>query len=221
VSASSEHVVGINVGCGPSPTIGYFNYDNSYSVRLAGAPFVLRLLARAGLASDQQLDLAAAARMKGVRWATATRLPHLDKSVDVVYSSHMLEHLDRREALAFLREALRVLKPGGMIRLALPDLKIRVDTYMRDGDADRFVSQLYLAREHPKGFRQRLRWMIVGDRQHAWMYDSRSAIQLLNDAGFQHPVSLPPGETTIPDPGSVDLRERQADSLYVEARAPA
>lgn len=215
------HVVGINVGCGPSPTIGYFNYDNSYSVRLASIPLLLTILARTGFASRQQLDLAASARLKGVRWADAQRLPHSDKTVDVVYSSHMVEHLDHGEALAFLSEALRVLKPGGMLRLVLPDLRMRVDSYLKDGDADHFVSRLYLTQAHPRGFPSRLKWMIVGDRQHAWMYDADSAKQLLEEAGFRSPVSLGPGETTIPNPGLLDLRERQEDSIYIEGRAPA
>jgi SAM-dependent methyltransferase len=214
-------LVGINVGCGPSPTDGYFNYDNSYSVRLARLPLALRILALAGFASERQLDLAAVARIKGIRWARAQRLPHLDNTVDVVYSSHMVEHLDRRGALEFLREVLRVLKPGGTVRLALPDLRLRVDSYLQDGNADRFVDRLYLAREHPRGLRQIMKGVIVGDRHHAWMYDARSAIQLLEDAGFQSTVSLVAGETTIPKPGLLDLLERQDDSIYVEGRAPA
>jgi predicted SAM-dependent methyltransferase len=133
----------------------------------------------------------------------------------------MVEHLDHREALEFLKEALRVLKPSGFIRLALPDLRIRVDDYLRDGDADRFVDRLYLARAHSRGFRERMKWMIVGDRQHAWMYDANSAQQLLKQAGFQSVVTLGPGETTIPTPGLLNLREREEDSVYVEGRAPA
>jgi len=218
---SGTDVVGINIGCGPSPTVGYFNYDNSYSVRFAATPLVLPILARAGLASGQQLELAAVARLKGVRWAPARRLPHLDKTVDVVYSSHMVEHLDRREALDFLGEARRVLKPGAVVRLVLPDLRMRVDSYLQDGDADHFVSRLYLTRERPRGLLSRLKWMIVGDRQHAWMYDAKSAIRLLEEAGFRSLVGLQPGETTIPNPGLLDLCERQEDSIYIEGRAPA
>jgi len=41
----------------------------------------------------------------------------------------MLEHLDREEAKLFLREALRVLKSGGIIRLVLPDLGKLIKEY--------------------------------------------------------------------------------------------
>jgi predicted SAM-dependent methyltransferase len=141
--------------------------------------------------------------------------------VDVVYSSHMVEHFDHRDALDFLKEVMRVLKPGGVVRLALPDLRIRVDSYLRDGDADEFVNRLYLARDQPRGLRERLRWMVVGDRRHAWMYDAKSAMRLLEEAGFATPINLEPGKTTIPNPGLLDLREREDDSIYIEGRAPA
>jgi SAM-dependent methyltransferase len=213
-------LIGINVGCGATPTPGYFNYDNSYAVRFASVPMLLQTLAWAGLASKQQLNFAAVSRDKNIRWAPARRLPQLDKTADVVYSSHMVEHLDHREALEFLQEAIRVLKPGGIVRLALPDLRIRISSYLEDGDADHFVDSLLLAGEHPKSFMGRLRRILVGERHHAWMYDASSAMRLLEVAGFQNPVSLGPGETTIENPGSLDLRERQADSLYVEGRAP-
>ena len=49
-------------------------------------------------------------------------LPLLTGSVDMCYSSHLLEHLSAQEAAAFLREQYRVLKPRGLIRVAVPDL---------------------------------------------------------------------------------------------------
>jgi predicted SAM-dependent methyltransferase len=50
-------------------------------------------------------------------------IPMPDASCSVVYHSHMLEHLRRDDARAFLRECLRVLEPGGVIRIATPDLE--------------------------------------------------------------------------------------------------
>jgi len=44
-----------------------------------------------------------------------------DNSIDLIYSSHMLEHLTADEGFFFLRECHRVLKSGGVIRIAVPD----------------------------------------------------------------------------------------------------
>ena len=49
--------------------------------------------------------------------------PVPDGSVDAVWSSHNLEHLDPHEAPVALREFLRVLKPGGTLLLTVPDLQ--------------------------------------------------------------------------------------------------
>ena len=50
-------------------------------------------------------------------------IPQQDASCGVVYHSHVLEHLRRSQALPFLRECARVLKPGGVLRIAVPDLE--------------------------------------------------------------------------------------------------
>jgi predicted SAM-dependent methyltransferase len=49
--------------------------------------------------------------------------PYADETFDVVYHSHVLEHFPRQQALPFLRECYRVLRPAGVIRVAVPDLE--------------------------------------------------------------------------------------------------
>lgn len=51
------------------------------------------------------------------------RLPLSNESVEVVYSSHFLEHVPRGMVQELFREFLRVLKPGGALRLVVPDLE--------------------------------------------------------------------------------------------------
>jgi SAM-dependent methyltransferase len=58
-----------------------------------------------------------------IRHDLSQGLPFADSSCDVVYHSHVLEHVRRPDALPFLRECRRVLKPGGTIRVAVPDLE--------------------------------------------------------------------------------------------------
>ncbi len=50
-------------------------------------------------------------------------LPYPDNTFDVVYSSHTLEHFSHGDGKRFIAEMHRVLKPGGIIRLAVPDLE--------------------------------------------------------------------------------------------------
>ncbi len=185
-------------------------------MRVASNPW-LRPLARAlpGAQSRQFAEFAAA---RGVRFGHAGRIPIADRTVDVLYTSHMLEHLDRREGRAFLAEAKRVLRPGGVLRIAVPDLRKLVDGYLATGDADDFVARTFMAVERPVSLRGRLLLLLFGFRAHRWMYDGPSLRRTLVDGGFRDVVVLKAGETGIRDPGPLNLREREAESVYVEGR---
>lgn len=57
-------------------------------------------------------------------------LPFADKSFDVAYSSHFLEHLTPQKALYILKEIKRILKPNGIVRLVVPDLENLASVYL-------------------------------------------------------------------------------------------
>lgn len=92
-------------------------------------------------------------------------LPFGDSSFSVVYHSHVLEHLSRPAGAAFVRECFRVLKGGGVLRVAVPDLERIARLYLESLDravaGDNFAAKRYewivlelidqLAREQPGG----------------------------------------------------------------------
>ncbi|MGD9728473.1 MAG: methyltransferase domain-containing protein [Nitrospiraceae bacterium] len=59
------------------------------------------------------------------------RLPLRTSSVDVIYSSHFLEHVPMSHVPSFLRDCFRALRPGGRIRLVVPDLEELCLEYLR------------------------------------------------------------------------------------------
>lgn len=98
-----------------------------------------------------------------------------DGCADLIYSSHTLEYLDRVEVQEALREWRRVIKPGGMLRLAVPDFEALVEVYRRTGDLNYVIGPLYG------------RWPIPGSRDvvyHRTVYDERSLRDVLESAGF-------------------------------------
>src|SRR5665213_2847022 len=56
-------------------------------------------------------------------------IPYPDNSFEVVYHSHVLEHFTRSDARKFIQECFRVLKPNGVLRIAIPDLEQIVRNY--------------------------------------------------------------------------------------------
>lgn len=85
-------------------------------------------------------------------WDLRQGLPLPDASCDVVYSSHAIEHFDRKGACQFLAECHRVLKPGGILRLAAPDL---------EGIARAYLQCLEAAQRGEQGAVARYEWIVV------------------------------------------------------------
>ncbi|KHK02922.1 glycosyltransferase [Desulfovibrio sp. TomC] len=61
-------------------------------------------------------------------------IPFPDNTFQAVYHSHLLEHLPKRTAPLFLAQCLRVLQPGGVLRLAVPDLEGIARAYLATVD---------------------------------------------------------------------------------------
>jgi SAM-dependent methyltransferase len=66
-----------------------------------------------------------------------------DASVEAVYSCHFLEHVTHAEGERLLGEVYRVLKPGGVVRIGVPDFELFARAYVEDDEA--FAEQ-YFAR---------------------------------------------------------------------------
>ena len=50
---------------------------------------------------------------------------------DLVYHSHVLEHFTKEDGKVFIQECFRVCKPGGRIRIALPNLELIAQEYLK------------------------------------------------------------------------------------------
>jgi predicted SAM-dependent methyltransferase len=223
---AQNHVTGqsnvrINVGCGQTPTRDWRNFDNSLSLWLAKIPLIPIVLYKCKIINAMQYQFIQFAQSVQIEYGDVTKgLPLSNDSVAVLYSSHMLEHLDQTEASSFLKEARRILCSGGIIRLAVPDLRKQVQQYLDSSDADAFIKSTYLCQPRPRTIFQRLRILTVGTRHHQWMYDGASLCRILLDHDFRNASIVPPGKTRIPNPGPLDLAEQSDISVYVEAEKP-
>ena len=147
------------------------------------------------------------------------KIPLKSSSADVIYSSHMLEHLDSDEVKKFLKEAKRVLIAGGIIRLVVPDLEKLINQYNKDKLANQFMKKSLLYFVKPKTLLEKIKFFIVGARHHMWMYDKSSLSKLLIENGFKNPAILSSGDTLINDQGDLNLSEKEEESIFIEAFA--
>lgn len=73
-----------------------------------------------------------------------TKLGFEDNTVDLIYASHVIEYFDREEIVGVLKEWIRVLKPKGILRLAVPNFKAMVNIYLNSSyPLDKFLGPLY------------------------------------------------------------------------------
>jgi SAM-dependent methyltransferase len=66
-----------------------------------------------------------------------------DSSVDLIYNCHVLEHFKRRDVGRVLKEWNRVLKPGGTLRVSVPDFQKLCDVYSKYGCIDDVIGPLF------------------------------------------------------------------------------
>lgn len=237
----------LNLGCGDktSSRAGVVNIDWSVMLRLRRHA-LRRFLVPLILHGDRRLRFEQLP--DNIRVHDISRgIPYAENSVDAVYHSHVLEHLDRDVAPVFLAEVLRVLKPGGVHRVVVPDLEALCRSYVEDLDAcvaakapadahDQRVAALFeqsVRREaHGTSQQPRLRrWVenrLLGDARkrghtHQWMYDRVNLATLLRGLGYSEVRHVDYRTSAIPDWSGYGLdaegpgREYRPGSLYMEA----
>ena len=94
---------------------------------------------------------------------------------DEIYASHVLEYFDRNDVISVLNEWRRVLKPGGILRLAVPNFPKLIEVYQLSKDLSSIIGPLYG------------KWDI-GNQEfiyHKTVYDKNSLNNILADVGFK------------------------------------
>ncbi len=159
-------------------------------------------------------------------------LPFTNMSFSAVYASHLLEHLHRVEADRLLKECFRILVPGGVLRLVVPDLLTLVNEYLewrtlrekRQIAGDRLNERLMLRPEAPTSGNPLYRaYSAATDfHSHKWMYDADSLQQHMGAAGFTKVQEMAYRQSAIDNIEAVERPERVLDGqgICVEGTRP-
>jgi hypothetical protein len=142
-------------------------------------------------------------------------LPLETNSIDYAVSIHTLPEFSYPELVPVLEELRRVLKPGGTLRLALPDLRRGIDAY-RDGDENYF--KVGAGEVSSLGGRFIVQMLWYGYSRSLFTADF--ALELMEKAGFKAVSECGYGVTASGIPAIVELDNREDESLFVEGRAP-
>jgi len=142
-------------------------------------------------------------------------LPLPSDDLDYAVSIHSLPELPYSDLVPVLEELRRVLKPGGVLRLGLPDLDRAIDAY-RGGDVDYFLVGPEEAETAGGRFVAQMLW--YGYSRSVFTLDF--AEELLEKAGFERIRPCAFGETASRFPRIVELDNREGESFFIEASKP-
>lgn len=141
-----------------------------------------------------------------------TGLPLETDSIDYITSIHALPELPYSDLVPALTELRRVLKPGGVLRLALPDLERGIAAFQRR-DHDYFHVPDEDARSIGAKFVTQMTW--YGYSRSLFVHDFVE--ELLERAGFARTTRCRYKQTASRWPDIADLDNRERESLFVEA----
>lgn len=175
----------LNWGCGPITPYGWVNSD---------------VLAAPGV--DTVADI-------------RNGLPYSSGSFDYVVSIHALPELPYCDLDRALAELFRVLRPGGSLRLSLPDLDRALEAYRND-DLDYFLIGDEVVRSLAGKMIVQLTWF----GRCRSLFTLKFIRELLERNGFRDIERCQFQQTKSPFPGIIELDDRQLESLFVEAIKP-
>ncbi|MGQ9472613.1 MAG: glycosyltransferase [Candidatus Caldatribacteriaceae bacterium] len=138
-------------------------------------------------------------------------LPFPNESVDFIFAEHFIEHLTRDEGILFLREAYRVLKRGGICRLATPNLATQTENYINDT----WREAEWIHRFGYEWIPNRCVMFNIALREwgHQYLYDFEDLEMVGNLAGFLICEKKGVGESNVP---YLQNLEHRSGSLVVE-----
>lgn len=224
----------LNLGCGPNAPSSWLNVDGSWNAWFSHHENMRRALETLGFINTA--NRGAQWNVKPIVHDLGKPLPFRDNTFTAVYASHVLEHLYLVEAQQLLSECNRVAKPGGVVRIVVPDLNSMVREYVqgKNGGSDS-CSKKTSAADHLNerlGFRGAARpagnpifkfYAIWKDfHSHKWMYDSESLRCYMERAGLSAVRERGYLESEIPGIEGIEQAERVLDGagICVEGKKP-
>jgi SAM-dependent methyltransferase len=203
----------VQYGCGPSGPKSWRNFDASPTLRFERIPLLGKLYIKNNTRFGSNIECGDI--VKG--------LPFPPNTVNGVYASHVLEHLGLHDFRIALRNTHKILRPNGIFRLVVPDLKLHAENYARSEDplaAVMFMKNTSLGiNKKPRTLFSFLKFWL-GNSSHLSMWDFNSLKHELLTAGFSNIRRCLCGDSEDRMFDEVDDLKRFIDSVGIECRKP-
>lgn len=204
---SQDGFVKINLGSGLSVAKGWLNIDGSLNAMFASWPKWFHKIIYRLSGSRQYYSVEKYCSILEnnlfLHHDLSLSFPLKDNTVDFIYSSHFFEHLFKEEAFNLLIQCAKALKPGGMIRISVPDLAFAVSLYERDRKIEMLEDYFFVVNKGSYLSR------------HKYMYDFDLLKATLESAGFSNVTRCEFRKGKTPDIEVLDIYPDV--SLFVEA----
>jgi SAM-dependent methyltransferase len=144
-------------------------------------------------------------------WDLRLGIPFPSGTVSAIYTSHLFEHIPFRDLKALLAECYRVLKPSGVLSVAVPNSRLYIQSYLNGRDFLATSPCIWKPALCPTGsLIDQINYIAYMDGEHKYMFDEENLINILRSYGFQN-VSL-----RLFDP-KLDHSWRDYESIYAVA----
>lgn len=168
----------LNIGCGTDYKVGWVNIDNNTDSNI------------------EELD---------VHWDLRNPLPINDDSIDFIFNEHFIEHLTVEESRITIADMMRVLKPGGVMRIAMPDLEDVVNHYLNVPlGEDKVIKDFKL-----DFIQTRAEWINMSFRwwDHKWLYDWEELVRRLKEVGYENAVRCKLRDSQYAELKNLEIRD--------------
>ncbi len=173
----------VQYGCGLSAPKEWVNFDASPTLRLQRIPILGNLLKK----------IQKVVFPKNVKYGDIVKgLPIKEEKCLGVYCSHVLEHLSLEDFRVALKNTYSILQKGGIFRCILPDLEYAAKKYIKNlNNGIELASIQFIGKDTLLGTEKREKGVLnilklaFGNSNHLWMWDKKSLIKELYDAGFK------------------------------------
>ncbi len=132
-------------------------------------------------------------------------------SVHKLYSSHLLEHLDYKNLIKFIRECHRSLIEGGEFLVCVPNARLYLEAYVNNVNFRENNTLWPTAVCNSNSFIDQVNYIAYMGGQHKIMFDECNLVSFLLDCGFSE------AKLRVFDP-LLDSRDRDFESIYIVAR---